>query len=193
MEQKKLEQSRNIQKIQEEINLLDQDLANAPQTAHYYKLYKDNRNRLTEQLASAQTQYDLLFTPEELLVRDSRLKVAQQQARLEQEKKYREQQEEIRIKQEEALRQCRLNQEKRQREEIECKERMKSQIDKENRVYVESIQDKLYNKPFLKSELSKLESWWDELKQFGQPCNAAYFSELYQTKKKILVELIQKL
>jgi len=192
MEQKKLEQSRNIENIKHEINLLDRDLASAPQNAHFYKIYKDNSNRLTEQLASAQTQYDLLFTPEELLIRDSQMKVAQQQARLEQEKKCREQQEEIRIKQEEALRLCRLNQEKRQREEIECRQRMKSQIEKDNKLYIESIQDKLDNKPFLKSELSKLESWWDELTQFGQPCNAAYFSELYQTKKKILIELIQK-
>ena len=193
MEQKKLEQTRNIQKIKDEINLLEQDLASGPQNAHFYKLYKDNVNRLTEQLASTQTQYDLLFTPEELLIRDSQMKVAQQQARLEQEKKCKEQQEEIRIKHEEALRLCRLNQEKRQREEIECKQRMKSQIEKDNRVYVESIQDKLDDNHFLKSELSKLETWWDELTKYGQPCNASYFLELYETKKKILVELIQKI
>ena len=191
--EKKLEQSRNIQKIKDEINSLNQAVTYEPQTAHNYKLYTDKVNRLAEKLASAQSQYDLLFTPEELLIRDSQIKVAQQQARLEQEKKSREQQEEIIIKQEEALRLCRLNQEKREREEIECKQRMKSQIEKENRRFIESIQDKLNDKHFLKSELSKLETWWDELTQFGQPCNAAYFSELYQTKKKTLIELIQKL
>jgi uncharacterized protein YacL (UPF0231 family) len=193
MEQKKQEYRRNIQKIKDEIELLDYDLAVQAQTASNYKIYRDNRNRLTEQLARAQTEYDLLFTPEELLIRDSQLKVAQQQQRVEQEKKYREQQEELRIKQEEELRLCRLNEEKRQREEIECKQRMKSQIDKDNRVYVVSIQDKLDNKPFLNSELSKLEAWWDDLTQYGQPCNASYFLELYQTKKKILIDLIQKL
>jgi uncharacterized protein YacL (UPF0231 family) len=193
MEQKKQEHRRNIQKIKDEIELLDYDLSVQAQTASNYKIYRDNRNRLTEQLARAQTEYDLLFTPEELLIRDSQLKVAQQQQRVEQEKKYREQQEELRIKQEEELRLCRLNEEKRQREIIECKERMKSQIDKDNRVYVESIQDKLDNKPFLNSELSKLEAWWDDLTQYGQPCNASYFLELYQTKKKILIDLIQKL
>ncbi len=193
MEQKKQEYRRNIQKIKDEIELLDYDLSVQAQTASNYKIYRDNRNRLTEQLASAQTEYDLLFTPEELLIRDSQLKVAQQQQRVEQEKKYREQQEELRIKQEEELRLCRLNEEKRQREEIECKQRMKSQIDKDNRVYVVSIQDKLDNKPFLNSELSKLEAWWDDLTQYGQPCNASYFLELYQTKKKILIDLIQKL
>lgn len=193
MEQKKQEQSRNIQKIKDQINSLNQGLAFEAQTAHNYKLYVDNLNRLNEQLDREQSQYDLLFTPEELLIRDSQIKVAQLQQRLEQEKKYREQHEELRIKQEESLRLCRLNEEKRRKEEIECKERMKSQIDKDNRVYVESIQDKLDNKPFLKSELSKLETWWDEITQFGQPCNASYFLELYQTKKKILISIIQKL
>ena len=193
MEQKKQEHRRNIQKIKDEIDSLNQGLAFQAQTASNYKLYNDNQNRLTEQLTRAQSQYDLLFTPEELLIRDSQLKVAQQQQRLEQEKKCREQQEELIIKQEEALRLCRLNEEKRQREEIECKERMKSQIDNENRLYIESIQDKLDNKQFLKSELSNLETWWDELTQFGQPCNASYFLELYQTKKKILISIIQKL
>lgn len=193
MEQKKQEQSRNIQKIKDQINSLNQGLAFEPQTAHNYKLYIENLNILTEQLANAQSQYDLLFTPEELVIRDLRIKAARQQQRLEEETKYRKHQEELRIKQEESSRLCRLNEEKRRKEEMECNGRMKSQIDKDNKSYIESISSNIENKDFLNKELSNLETWWDELTQYGQPCNAAYLLQVYNSKKEILKKLITNL
>lgn len=193
MDSKKIEINNSIEKIKNELKALDEDLAFAPQTANYYKIYKDNVNRLNEQLASLQREYDSLLTPEELLMKDSQLKAAQLQQKLDYEQKCKLELESMRLKREQQLREFNASQEEKCRMSSDFRERMKSTLHIESERYIESIQPNIGNRHFLESELSKLENWWYELTQFGQPCNAAYLSELYQSKKKILKDLITPL
>jgi hypothetical protein len=187
MDQKKIEISNNIDKINNELKLLDEDLAFAPQSASYYKLYQDNVNRLNEQLSSLKSKYNELLTPEELLIKNSQLK----DLHLLQEQKQKEEIEKMRVKQQEQMLLLKASHEENKKREFEIKQKMTSTLENESKRYLESIQDNLANKDFLTSELNKLENWWDELTQFGQPCNATYLLALYQSKKKILDDLIK--
>jgi len=192
MEEKKIEIINKIDKINNELKLLDEDLVFAPQTASYYKTYKDNVNRLNETLSTLQREYDSLLTPEELLIKDSQLKAVQLQKKFQQEQKRNEEIEKMRVKHEEQMLLLKASQEENKKREIQCKQQMTSALENESIHYLESIQDNLANKDYLKSELIKLQNWWNELTQFGQPCNATYLLELYQLKKKILDDLIKK-
>lgn len=193
MEQKKQELSATIQKIKDDICSMDESLAFQPQTKSNFDAYQQNRSILERRLSNAQSEYDKLFTPEELLVRDTHIKLMQQKQRADEVKRYEEEQQRLKEKQAQDLKAYQRLAEVSRQEDLAKKNRMRETIETENRRYVDSIQHNIANKEFLTSELLKHEKWWDELTRWGQPCNAEYLANLYETKKAILVNLIQNL
>ena len=193
MEQKKLEFSATIQKIKDDICSLDESLAFQPQTASNFDAYQQNRRILQTRLSTIQSEYDKLFTLEELLVRDTHIKLMQQKQRADEIKRYEEEQRRLKEKQAQDLKAYQRLAEVSRQEDLAKKDKMRETLERENRRYIDSIQHNIANKEFITSELLKHEKWWDELTSGGQPCNAEYLANLYETKKILLVNLIKNL
>jgi hypothetical protein len=180
-----------IKNVEQQIDDLDHSLSFAPQNATYYAIYEQNRKNLVDKKNSLQIQYDLLFTPEELCIRSEQLKINLQKQQVECEIQFQAHKEILRQKHETEKIRCQEIQWINEQKEMENKQRIMLSIEKEKNLFLDGLKSKMNNKVFLNQELEQLEKWWDELTMYGQPCNAAYLLQLYQSKKEILNNLIK--
>jgi hypothetical protein len=184
---------KKIKDIEREIESLEMSLAYEPQTANGYRTYEASSKALNDKRKALQKEYDDLFSAEEL---------AQRKAQEAHELDIKKQQAVIEMQQKAVIERDRLatyvirDAELRFREQEESA-RMRSWIDTSLQQYEEHVKNLIsnnsQNKDFLESELTKLESDWDETTRFGQPPNAAYLYKTYAIKKNQLTDAIRKL